>query len=608
MKPLSKATVAILFGAMLTAGISVASDITPESYLSHVKFLASPDLKGRLTGTREAEQAAGYIADQLRKAGAQSLDGGYFQDFEVTVKAAPGPGDKAVLHAGGRTLELKENQEFVPLNLSANGSVSGPVVFAGYGITAPEYGYDDYANLDVQGKIVLVLRHEPQEADEKSVFNGKNLTLHSQLSNKLVNAKQHGARGVLLVNDTPNHPGDEDTLPRFVPLTGTEEIGILVEQISAKAADELLSASKESLGGVATAIDRDTKPHSFLLGPGASADLVVDTRQEKRRARNVVAYLAGETQEYVILGAHYDHLGLGEQNSLAPSEIGTVHPGADDNASGTAGILELARNLAAQPRQKRGFLFICFTGEEEGVLGSGWYTGHPLKPLANAVAMINLDMIGRLRDNKAYVAGTGTGSTLEGIVKSAASRAGLQLEVSDAAGYGGSDHTPFTARQVPTLFFFSGLHGDYHKPSDTWDKINAKDAARLLDGVSAAATALAGAPDRPAFVRVQPPAGMAGGGPSSGGPGYGAYFGSVPDFGGPADAGVRFADVRDGSPAGNAGLKAGDTLIEFDGKPIQNLYDFTYALQQHKPGETVTVKVLRDGAPLDVKVLLSRRN
>jgi hypothetical protein len=248
-------------------------------------------------------------------------------------------------------------------------------------------------------------------------------------------------------------------------------------------------------------------------------------------------------------------------------------------------------------------LFICFAGEEEGLLGSAYYAAHPLKPLSEAIAMINMDMIGRIRDNKLYVSGVGTGSGFKARVDEATKHTRLEIDESEVGGYGASDQTSFTAKQIPTLFFFSGLHSDYHKPSDTWQKINGAGAVRVLEEVADVISALADAPERPRFVKVQ---GNPHSGNMSGGGGYGPYFGSVPDFGGPAH-GVRFSDVREGSPAAKAGLRAGDVLVEFGGKPIENLYDFTYALRQHKAGDTVQVKVLRDGRPVTTDVLLAKR-
>jgi Peptidase family M28/PDZ domain len=592
--------------AMMPALAATSYHITPDSYLAHIRFLASPELKGRLTGTPELNKAADYIASQFSKAKLQRLGASYFQDFEVTARTGLGDGDVLTLRTGVAPRQLKQGVDFVPLNLSANGNTSAGIVFAGYGITAPEYHYDDYSGVEARDKIVLVIRHEPQENNEHSAFSGKDLTEHAAFSSKIVNAKLHGAKAVLLVNDLPNHAGDQDQLARFEPLMATEDYGIPVEQVAATVANELLSGSKENLGHLIEEIDRELKPHSFALPQEVAATLTVELKQEKRTVHNVVAYWPGQTDEYVILGAHYDHLGLGQQDSLAPSQVGKVHPGADDNASGTAGVIELARSVAAAGTQRRGVLFLCFAGEEEGLLGSAHYAAHPLKPLANAVAMINMDMIGRLRDNKLYVGGIGTGSTFKPLVEKATQDTGLRADESEAGGYGASDHTSFTAKQVPTLFFFSGLHSDYHKPSDTWDKINAPDAVKVLQEVSEIATALADAPDRPLFVRVaeNPHAGHTG---DTGGGGYGPYFGSIPDFGSPPH-GVRFSDVHEGSPAGKAGLKANDILVEFDGKPIENLYDFTYALRQHKPGDKVQVKVLRNGAPVVVDVVLTKRN
>jgi len=287
-----------------------------------------------------------------------------------------------------------------------------------------------------------------------------------------------------------------------------------------------------------------------------------------------------------------------------------VHPGADDNASGTAGVIELAHWFSHEPKHKRGILFLTFAGEELGLLGSSYYANHPVLPLDQAVAMINMDMIGRIRDNKVYVGGVGTGTTFAPLLKEASARHNFETDITERGGYGSSDHTSFTAKQIPVLFFFSGLHADYHKPSDTWDKIDAPDAVRLLDLIADVMDHLTDGSPRPQFVRVaesQPEPEVAN--PHSGTgtvSGYGPDFGSIPDFT-ELPNGVRFADVRPGSPAAKAGLKGGDVLIEFDGKPIQNLYDFTYALRAKKAGQEVLVKVLRGDQTIVAKVLLTER-
>ena len=578
-------------------------------YLDHVKYLAGPELRGRGTGTPELEKAAQYIARQFQRLGLRPVDGkSYMQEFDVTTNARLGKNNSMEFVLGQERVRLKAGEQFLPFNFSASGTYEAGVVFAGYGITAKEYHYDDYASLDVKGKLVLVMRHEPQEFDEKSVFAGKVYTEHSQFFSKAVNAKMHGAAGVLLVNDVANHAPDSDELENFARTVGPRDAGLPFVQIKAAQAEQLLEGTGKNLREMAQAIDGDLQPRSFALPATVRVQTVTDLRRDTRTVHNVMGLLPGETKEYIVIGAHYDHLGLGEQFSMAPSMAGTPHPGADDNASGTAGVLELARYFAGQPKQKRGILFMTYAGEELGLLGSSYYVNHPLLPLEDAAAMINMDMIGRIRDGKVYVGGTGTGSTFSELLDAAAKATPLHLEFSDTTGYGSSDHTSFTTKQVPVLFFFSGLHGDYHKPSDTWDRIQTGPAVQLLKSVSGLTEKLASG-ERPRYVKVEPPKGnphAAGSGSAGSGGGYGPYFGSIPDFAEPP-SGVRFADVRAGSPAEKAGLKGGDILIEWDGRTIGNLYDFTYALRAQKAGDVVKVKVLRGGAPAEATVTLEQR-
>ena len=595
-----------LFAAagLLAAAALFGATLNSDEYLSFVKFLASEDMKGRATGSPELERAAAYIAGRFQKFGLKPVQANsYYQDFDVTTAAHLGT--HGSFDWSGGTLKLQA--DYVPLNLSAKGEVKAPLVFAGYGITAPEYHYDDYANIDAKDKIVLVLRHEPQEFDEKSVFDGKVYTAHAQIFSKASNAKIHGARAVILVNDVAAHPNDPDRLDKFGATAGPDNAGIEFVQVRAEVAKKWFELAGKSMDQIERDIDQNLQPQSFAFPNSLKLDLDVDIEREVKQVHNVVGYLPGETDEYVIVGAHYDHLGLGEHDSLAPSMAGTVHPGADDNASGTAGVLELAHYFSGEKKHKRGLVFMTFAGEELGLLGSNYYANHPELPLSKAVTMINLDMIGRLRDNKVYVGGAGSGTTLLALVNDVAPKHGMQVDISEKAGYGSSDHTSFTTKQVPVLFFFSGLHADYHKPSDTWDKIDAPGSVKLLGMVSDVMEHLADDPGRPAFVRVieQNPRG----GDTSGSVGksvYGPDFGSIPDFT-ELPNGVRFADIRPGSPAAKAGLKAGDILTEFDGKPIQNLYDFTYALRAKKPGDEVLVRVLRDGKSIEAKVLLTAR-
>jgi aminopeptidase YwaD len=587
-----------------------AAELSPTEFLGYVKYLASEDMRGRETGSPELEKAAGFIRDQFRSMNLKPLSGdSYYQDFEVTTSARLGAQNQVSYTLNHQKKALKFQQDFVPLNVSSGGKVSGEVVFAGYGITAPEYNYDDYAGLEVKDKIVLVLRHEPQEFDDKSVFEGKVYTAHSQIFAKAANAKMHGAKALLLVNDVAAHPDDGDKLEKFGTTAGPANGGIEFAQVKAEVVEKWMESAGKSLTAIEADIDKDLHPRSFAFPASLALDVNIDIRREVKTVHNVGAYFPGDTDEYVIIGAHYDHLGLGEQFSLAPSLVGTIHPGADDNASGTAGVIELAHWFSHEPKHKRGILFLTFAGEELGLLGSSYYANHPILPLSKAVAMINMDMIGRIRDRKIYVGGVGTGTTFAELLKQVGQHHDFQADITERGGYGSSDHTSFTAKQVPVLFFFSGLHADYHKPSDTWDKIDAPDAVQLLDMVADVMDHLTDGSPRPQYVRVadtENPHGEVASHSSGTVSGYGPDFGSIPDFT-EIPNGVRFADIRPGSPAAKAGFKGGDILIEFDGKPIQNLYDFTYALRAKKPGQEVLVKVLRGDQTIEAKVLLTER-
>lgn len=585
-----------------------APHVDPKTYLADVQYLASPELKGRATGSPELETAGAHIAALFQSFGLKPVDGkNYELAFPAEIGAKLGTQNSLSFTDVGAAETLRIDRDFEPFSFSSVGKTSDGVVFAGYGITAKPYHYDDYANIDVTGKLVLILRHEPQENDRRSVFDGRKLTSYATFVDKMANAKAHGARGVLLVNDVAAHQGKDDKLEEFGTTGGPRDAGIFFVQVKEATAEQWLRAEGRDLRRISTEIDGDLQPRSFELKK-LTVNLEIDLAHETKTVHNVAGYLPGTTPEYVVIGAHYDHLGLGDQNSLAPEMKGTIHPGADDNASGTSGVIELARYFSGQPRPKRGILFMTFAGEELGLLGSSWYVNHPVLPLADAVAMINLDMIGRIRDGHVFLSGSRTGMGFDALMAGLKPAAPLNLDesgknsgtnLSDA-----SDHASFNSKGVPTLFFFSGLHADYHKPSDTADKINAEDAAKLLDYVAELTTRLADSPDRPKFVKVaaeREPA--AGGGRSSG---YGPDFGSIPDFEEPP-TGVRFADIRPGSPAAKAGLQAGDILIEFDGKKIGNLYDFTYMLREHKPQDLVPVKVIRNGQTIEAKVLLTER-
>jgi hypothetical protein len=594
-----------IFSVLALAAAALAASSTqqadPNRYVNDVKELASPEMEERGAGTKGLGRAEHLIEKRYKELHLDPAGvNGYAQPFSVITGARLKPDNRCSVQTGKKKQELKIEQDFVPYSFSSSGLVQAPMVFAGYGATAEEFHYDDYAGLDVKDKVVLVLRYEPAGFSGKSAHH--ELTQHSQLITKAINARNHGAKALIVVNGKLGD-GEEDLLTRFGSVSGPENVGIAMVQVKRAVADAWFQAARKSLKEVQEQISASTNPSSFAFPDSLALSLNVDIETTRATVDNVLAWLPGQTDEYVIIGAHYDHLGRGNVDSLAPSQIGQIHPGADDNASGTAGVLELARLLAPERgKLKRSILFMDFAGEELGLLGSAEWVKEPTRPLDKAVAMINMDMIGRIKDDKVYIGGVGTGSTFKSVLDQAEKETPFKFEASPG-GYSSSDHTSFVTKKIPVLFFFSGLHSDYHKPSDTWDKINGPSAARLLDMVENVAVQLANTDQPPTFQVVaeeKPLGGIAGGG------GYGPYFGSVPDFG-QTENGVKFSDVRPNSPAAKAGFKAGDILVQFGDKPIKNLYDFTDALRRSKVGDVVEVKVLRDGQPVTASVKLEQR-
>jgi len=601
-KQLPGAAVALLvlfFSTASRAQTLAAAD--PVRYLDDVRALTAQNMEGRGAGTKGIERAASLLEKTYKHLGLQPAGtNSYRQPFSVITGAKLKSHNRlAVDNAGQPMSELKLNQDFVPFSFSSSGSASAPLVFAGFGATAEEFGYDDYAGMDVKDKIVVLLRYEPGGFASKNGNAG--LTRHAQLITKAINARNHGAKAIILINGRLGD-GEEDLLTRFGSVSGPENTGIILVQVKNQVANEWFKAAGKSLADVQLGIDHANKPQSFPFPEQLHVSINVDIETTRATVDNVLAYLPGKTDEYVIVGAHYDHLGYGNADSLAPSQIGQIHPGADDNASGTAGVLELTRLFAQMKGQlPRGILFASFAGEELGLLGSAHWVQHPTLPIEKAVAMLNMDMIGRIKDGKVFIGGVGTGTTLKSLLEQARSGSSFKIEYSPG-GYSASDHTSFVTKRIPVLFFFSGLHSDYHKPSDTWDKIDSQSAARLVDVVGKTAMELSTASDRPTFVTVVEDKPIAG----SGGGGYGPYFGSIPDFG-QTENGVKFSDVKPGSPAAKAGFKAGDVLVQFGDKPIKNLYDFTDALRRSKVGDVVEVTVMRDGQPVKAPVKLEQR-
>jgi len=458
----------------------------------------------------------------------------------------------------------------------------------------------------VRGKAVLVFRHDPEESNPASRFSRDPATPATFIS-KVRNARSHGASAVLFITDPNNHPNEPDTVGKATADLEFRDMSILAIQVTRESVQPLFEKMGKNISTIQTEIDRNRKPQSFQLS-SSSVRVTADIKSIRKTVRNVIASARGSDSklrnEWIVIGAHYDHLGLGDPNhSLSKDDVGKIHHGADDNASGTAGLLELGRLIGRNKQAfKRSVLLMAFAGEELGLFGSSHFVNSPTVPISSINAMLNMDMIGRLASRPLNVMGTGKSPDFPAWIDEANKGIGLTLTLSNG-GHEGSDHISFNGKRIPTLFFFSGLHSDYHRPTDTADKIDGNGAIRVLSLVAGTAELIANAPAKLLYTEVKEERPQTAGG---GGSPYAVYFGSVPDFRDDLN-GVLFADVRADSPAGKAGLKAGDLLVEFAGAPIKNLYDFTEALGSKKPGDVVAVVVRRNGQSIKVNVTLEVR-
>lgn len=581
--------------------------VTPaQRFHKHIAFLAHDDLKGRGVGTAEIERAADYIAAQFALLGLQPAgeNATYFQTFSIALHRRLT--DHSRLAFSSDSAPLVPARDFMPLSFSATGEFQGDVVFCGYGIYAPEKNHDDYVHADVRGQVVMIFRGEPPSWTAADGTTTKYATFWE----KSYAARDRGAVALLVVN--PLAPDGQ--LDRLMEFEGDnpDDFGLPAFHVSRAVADRILAAAaapaliplqeKLDAGGYASMKLGDTRAFGDAALERTSAP-----------TRNVLALLPGtgpRADEIVIVGAHYDHLGVRKPmmrtfhagrlvtQDLAPQ----IHNGADDNASGVSGIIEIARYLREKPLN-RSVLFIAFTAEESGLHGSKHYVSHPTLPLDKTVAMLNLDMIGRLPRNtrSVQVFGTKTGSTFEEMLDPAARRAGLTIAATPDAG-GRSDHAAFARAQIPVLHFFSGQHADYHKPSDDTHKINRGGGVRIMNMVADLAAQLANADERPAFVEVRSTQPDFATGPQ---PTFRVVMGLAPGYGDDGRPGMLVEAVNTDGPADLAGMKPGDRILRIGETKVSNIYDYMASTRQNKPGDVVEVIVLRGDRELTLKVTLA---
>ena len=676
MRPIQLVLVACLFCPIVavraespTTGESAkpASTAIDGQLRSDIGFLASDALRGRSVDDTTIDEAADFIADRMREIGLRTdiVEGTPFQTVLVTLGARPGStrNNRVVVTSGQGNdppISAALDDGMNPLAIgSSSGQVSGPLVFAGFGITAPNLSYDDYQGIDVTGATVLIFRKEPGASDPNSRFSGTRNTRHAFFRTKIDNAIKHGAAAVIFVNDpssvlhsVQNEKNKIDSeLKRKQAISmqlqalpeeavnnrktlrdkisgidsmveslrrdlaraerGVMEIGEAGERPNGKDAVPVVSMARDlvdqilkrstgrSLEEIEQQINETTKPQSVVLKE-TQVSLRVELQPTSAPSKNVIGVLDGEGElagESVIVGAHYDHVGMGGYGSLAPGTI-AVHNGADDNASGTAAMLAIANRLRQRlgdVASHRRVVFLAFTGEERGLIGSKHYVRQPLFPLESTAVMINLDMVGRLRDNELTVYGTGSGDLLDELVERANEQQSFRL-FKVQTGYGPSDHQSFYQAGIPVLFFFTGLHNDYHRPSDDVEKIEFEGLNRVTQIVTDVTFDLVTGKERPRYAetenRVTIRRQMT------------AFLGvSLSDQGDH----VILSALTAGGPAEQAGMKVGDRLEKLGKRHVQSSSDVLEWMRSRSPGDDVNVQVRRGRRTVDLEVKLTAR-
>ncbi len=647
---------AIAFACVSQEAFCGDHQVVEQRLADTVKYLSSDQMEGRGVGTKGIDLAAEFIAREFASIGLQTsvFDGGAFQKFAMVTKVELGPKEHnrliligpQVQGESAKPIELKLDDQFNPLSVGGSGRVSAKVVFAGYGITAKEHQFDEYADVVVEGKVVILIRKEPQQSNPHSNFDGNKASRYATFQSKIANAYEHGAAAVILVNDFQGIQeaetaaaksfdeavaklgerqqafAKEPSLSPEVVKNYRTQVSQLADQIQSSGKrlvagdfDRILSfreagvtpgrrtmpvvfASRSSIDPIIRAalntdleslekeIDEGPTPHSHELN-GWLAECETNIELQESEVKNVVAVLPGEgphADETIVVGAHYDHLGMGGSgNSLAPGTI-AIHNGADDNASGIAALLEIARDIMASGKKpNRRIVFIAFTGEEEGLIGSSHYVKQPKFPLEKTVAMVNLDMVGRLNDNKLIVYGTGTAAEFDSLIDDLNKRHDFTI-TKDPSGFGPSDHESFYTQKVPVFHLFTGTHNDYHRPSDDFEKINVEGMRRVSSFAGDIVRAIDAMEKSPEYRETKRAVRDRGGNRP--------YLGSIPDFARQVE-GYALMGVVPESPAAQAGLQAGDVIIRLGESKIGSLEDIDSALRKHKAGDTVKVSVKR---------------
>lgn len=577
-----------------------------------IEYLASDALEGRGPGTKGLQVAAEYIRDNFKEAGLKggAEDGSYMQPFQFALGTEPVMKKTWLILRGpdGQEIKLEAGTDYQPLATGGDGTATAEVVFIGYGISAADKNYDDYDGIDVDGKVVLMIRREPQQDDDSSVFDGKNITSHSYIRTKLEVAKENEAAAILMVNDPASTAKAEKDVLSKPNAFGSSSLEMPIAHLKQEVANKLLTGGAvetsdgkqlTTVAAIEESIDQTLEPISQPID-GWTAELAFTFETIQADVGNVVGVLEGEgplADETVVIGAHYDHLGYGPYGSRRPN-ANEVHNGADDNATGTAAVMELARRFGNREKKPaRRMVFIGFTGEERGLLGSNYYIKNPLIPLEKTVAMINFDMIGNLREEGGLqLGGVPTGKEFAALVERLVD--GGTLKVNTSVPLAGSDHTGFYRSQIPVVFFHTGLTGLYHTPDDDFETINVAGVVKTIDFAESFVDGVVNLPQRPEFVEMQRRSARRRGGAV-------AYLGVVPDYS-TSENGLRLSEISEGGPAAKGGLQAGDIITKIGDVAVADIQGLTSGLRKYKPDQEIEIVVQRGDETVTLKVTLGR--
>lgn len=583
----------LVFNLGLKAQNITESEITISELNKHIEYLSSDELEGRLSGSPGGLLAAEYIREQLKAFSTLMGENG-FQYFDVVTDVKLGPNNSLSIN----DFEAKIDVDFTPYSFSKNTTQNAQVAFVGYGleIDTEDLKWNDYENINVEGKWVLVLRGDPENTKEESKF-----LLYADDRDKVLTARDKGAVGVLFVSG--NNFDSQDKLVSLYFDKTSSDAGLPVLNIKREVANKLLSAKNKSVESLETEIDSLLKSESFMIETNvlASTEII----QQKVRTQNVVSLIEGADpvlkNEYIVIGAHYDHLGLGGQGSGSREpDVIAPHNGADDNASGVAGIIEIGEKFASMKDElKRSIIIIAFDAEEMGLLGSTYFTRNSLVDIKSIKAMFNFDMIGRLdsEELKMAVNGTGTSVEAESILNKHKDKFDLKVAYSPE-GYGPSDHAAFYGEDIPVFFFTTGAHGDYHTPADDIELLNIPGEKLVADFAFEVMMEIINRDEQLSFQIAGPKKRV------SASRSLKVTLGIMPDFTSTEENGLGVGAVTPDRPAAKSGMLKNDRIVAIDGKSVKNIYDYMNRLKKLEAGQIISVDIIRDGKQIVLLVQL----